>query len=105
MLESAGRPVIKSATPQREGTNGRSWLWIAALLCGLTGLHLWSLLRFPQPFVDEGWYASRAWGLLHSGWAYGSVDEGGFENFPHYERFFFWLGSALTAPAIALRGC
>ncbi len=70
----------------------------------LAAIHLLSLLRIPAAFEDEGWYASRAWGLLHTGWAFGTVDSGVFEHYPHYERFFFWLGSALTAPFLALFG-
>ncbi|MDQ2806852.1 MAG: glycosyltransferase family 39 protein, partial [Chloroflexota bacterium] len=104
MLEPAVPAVMtRPATPPL-AINRRNRIQIVALLGLLTAIHLLSLLRFPAAFEDEGWLANRAWGLLHTGWAFGTVDSGVFENYPHYERFFFWLCSALTAPALALFG-
>ena len=105
ILELAILPVIKPSAISVAGTTNRhSQLQLAAVFSLLAGIHLLSLLRLPAAFEDEGWYANRAWGLLHSGWAYGTADSGVFENYPHYERFFFWLGSALTAPFLVLFG-
>src|SRR5438309_11148620 len=70
------------------------WLWLAALLVALTALNLLTLLRTPPPFVDEGWNASRGWGLLHTGRAFGTLDAGVFENYPGYWTYFPWLGTA-----------
>src|SRR5438874_400733 len=73
------------------------WLPLAALLIVVTGVHLATLLRYPPPFVDEGWNASRAWGLLHTGRAFGTLDAGVFQQYPGYWTFFPWLGTAIHA--------
>ncbi len=105
MLEPTVLPVMHPpVAPTPVTTRWRKGLPVASLLCLLAAIHLLSLVRFPGAFEDEGWYANRAWGLLHSGWAFGTVDSGVFEYYPNYERFFFWLGSALTAPVLALFG-
>lgn len=41
--------------------------FVPILITSLGELHLWSLLRFPAPFFDETWLASRAWGHLQTG--------------------------------------
>ncbi len=78
-----------------------------ALLCVLAisaAFHLALLMRTPAPFVDEGWYASRAWGLLHTGYSFGSVDLGVLENYPGYEYYFPYLASVIHAPFLAMAG-
>ena len=42
----------------RAPTRHRSWLLPALLLAAVLALHLWSLMRFPAPFVDEAWNSS-----------------------------------------------
>lgn len=53
--------------------------------------HLWSLMRYPAPFVDEAWLASRAWSFITTGKAFGTLDAGVFDRFPGHETFFAWL--------------
>jgi 4-amino-4-deoxy-L-arabinose transferase-like glycosyltransferase len=74
------------------------------LLGGFAIFHLLTLLRAPIPFVDEGWNASRAWGLLHTGQAFGTLDAGVFDKYPTYWAYFPWLGAALQALGLALFG-
>src|SRR4051794_38735742 len=58
----------------------------------------------PSPFTDEGWNASRAWGLLHTGRAYGSLDAGVFDHYDGYWTYFPWIGTALHAIPVFLFG-
>ncbi|MCD4737701.1 MAG: glycosyltransferase family 39 protein [Anaerolineae bacterium] len=44
-------------------------VWVVIL-----GFHIFTLMRFPQPFVDEAWVANRAWWFLKTGRAFGTVD-------------------------------
>src|SRR3954451_23764640 len=111
MIESeVAPPVIEAAKPAssdlapgglrapqpvaRKGA-ARAWLPFVALLAAVMGLHLATLLRFPAPFVDEGWNASRAWGLLHTGQAFGTLDAGLFDKYPGYWTYFPWLATAV----------
>ena len=64
----------------------------------LLAIHLWTLPRFPAPFVDEAWFANRAWSLLKHGDPVGSLDYGVVNRFPHGSRFF------PIAPVIAQAG-
>ncbi len=43
---------------------------LLALLAAMMTLHVWSLLRFPAPFVDEAWVASRAGAFAQTGRAF-----------------------------------
>ena len=48
-------------------------------------------MHFPFPNVDEAWFASRAWSLITTGKAFGTLDAGVFDRFPGYETYFPWL--------------
>jgi len=61
----------------------RRWL-VVALAGAVAALHLWSLLRFPPPFVDEAWFGARAWALLHTGRPFSTLDAGVFDRFAGY---------------------
>lgn len=58
------------------------------LLAGGIAFHLLTLLRFPSPFVDEGWLAARAWGFLQTGKPFGILDAGILDQFDRYWYFF-----------------
>jgi len=82
--------------------------WLIVFLTVLfLGFHGWSLLRFPLPFVDEAWNASRAWGFLQTGRIYGSLDSDFMQSYKGYGSYFpifpilayaisFWLRGAPT---------
>lgn len=53
--------------------------------------HFWSLTRFPPPNEDEAWAACRAWALIKTGKAFGSLDAGVFDRFPGYWTFLPWI--------------
>jgi hypothetical protein len=73
--------------------------WLAVL-----AVHLWSLLRYPAPFVDEAWYASRAWAFLRTGQPFGVLDAGVFERYPGYQHYFQWLPVMIQSAALRLSG-
>lgn len=84
---------------------GHGSIVVAGVLSiGVVGLHLWSLLRYPAPFVDEAWYASRAWGLIATGKPFGVLDAGVFDRFPGYGSYFQWLPAAIQSIALRLDG-
>ena len=79
----------------------RRYTW--ALLGGVittVALHIWTLLRFPAPFVDEVWQMSRAWSFLQTGKTFGMLDAGVPEQYPGYWTFLPWLGNVLQATAL-----
>ena len=61
-------------------------------------------MRFPAPFVDEGWNASRSWGMLTHGPGVRHARCGVYNQYPGFSRFFPWLGTALHVPLLALFG-
>jgi len=58
------------------------------LFAFLSAFHLLTLMRFPAPFVDEGWNAGRAWAFLQTGWPFSTLDMGVIEKFEGYWTFF-----------------
>jgi len=84
----------------------RPWL---RLLPGLgilmiVALHGWSLMRYPAPFVDEAWYASRAMSLIQTGKAFGALDAGVFDRFPGYWTYFQWVPVWLQSLTLRVAG-
>jgi hypothetical protein len=65
--------------------------WKALLWVTVAVVHLWTLLRYPNPFVAEAWYASRAWALINHGQAFGPLDSGVFDRYPGYWTYFQWV--------------
>src|SRR5919199_920282 len=80
------------------------WLPFTSLAAAASVLHLLTLARTPEVFVDEGWYASRAWGLLQTGRNFGPLDAGVWEHFDGYWTFAPWLGTWIQAQAVRLLG-
>ena len=83
---------------RRVSANPRTWLIV--LFVAIAGLHTWSLMRFPTPFVDEAWLASRAWGFMQTGRAFGPLDAGVFDRFEGYWTFFPWLSTVIQSLAL-----
>jgi 4-amino-4-deoxy-L-arabinose transferase-like glycosyltransferase len=80
----------------------KACLVLAGLFTAITAFHLWSLLRYPAPFVDEAWNAGRAWELPRTGRAFGTMDLGVIEQFDGYWTFFPWLPAWLQSLALRL---
>lgn len=102
VINAAGMWFGRLNTP-----HSRFWLLFAGLAC----IHLLTLMRYPPPFVDEGWMASRVWGLLQTGKNFGSLDEGVAQQFPGYWTYlpilpplFFVLGLHWSAEPSLLAG-
>lgn len=98
------RPATGASTQVESAAARQPWAALAVLFAAVTGFHLVSLLRTPAPFVDEAWYAARAWALLHTGRAFGTLDAGVFDRFDGHWTFFPWLGTGFDAIAIHLLG-
>ena len=73
------------------------WLVGGGVLATFLALHGWSLLRFPAPFVDEAWLASRAWAFMRTGLAFGPLDSGVADRFAGYWTYNQWLMTFLDS--------
>jgi 4-amino-4-deoxy-L-arabinose transferase-like glycosyltransferase len=80
----------------------KRWILEAVLFVIVALFHLWSLMRFPPPFVDEAWLASRAWSFITTGKAFGTLDAGVFDRFPGHETFFPWLPVVIQSLGLRL---
>ena len=67
------------------------------LLLAILAFHVWSLMRYPSPFVDEAWVGARAWNFLATGQAFGDLDHGVFDQFEGYWTFFPFLPTVFFA--------
>jgi hypothetical protein len=75
---------VEAVEPAEPAAARFSPLYVAALAAGALAvylLHVWSLLRFPLPYVDEAWLVSRAWGYVETGRQFGDLDVGIFDRF------------------------
>jgi 4-amino-4-deoxy-L-arabinose transferase-like glycosyltransferase len=77
---------------------------LISLFAAVMTLNLLSLMRYPAPFVDEGWLASRAWGWINSGRAISSLDAGVWDKYDGYWTYFFMLGTWFQALGIQAFG-
>jgi 4-amino-4-deoxy-L-arabinose transferase-like glycosyltransferase len=82
----------------------KHWVRVVVLFSVVTAFHLWSLMRFPPPFVDEAWNAARAWGFVHTGRPFGPLDAGVFDRFEGYWTFFPWLAVWIQSLSVRLCG-
>src|SRR5438128_1773867 len=80
------------------------WATAAALLVPPALLSFWSLLRTPPPFIDEVWFANRAWAYLQTGLNFGTMDEGVWDHFDGHWTYFPWLPSLFEALAFRFLG-
>jgi hypothetical protein len=85
-MESSQQEItIGSLIKQR---NGKQVTLILIAFFVMLLLHIWSLMRYPAPHVDEAWLISRAWEFVRTGHAFGMLDSGLTEQFDHY-----WIGN------------
>ncbi len=81
----------------------RWWGWLLAY--GLVAVvHIWSPLRYPAPFCDEGWLTARAWAFIQTGRQFGVLDGGIVEKFDGYWTLNQWLVTALHSLVLRLVG-
>ena len=99
-LEASHHPASLSF----ERTVSRKKGILAALFAAVIAVHLWSLMRFPLPFVDDAWFASRAWGFILTRRNFGPLDVGVFDRFEGYWTFFPWLPTWFQSLALRLAG-
>jgi hypothetical protein len=71
--------------------SSKSRMALFIVLAAMLSIHLWSLMHFPPPFVDEAWFAGRAWSFIQTGRAFGPLDAGVFDRFEGYWTLFPWL--------------
>ncbi len=100
----AARSDNRVGTPVVPHWRNRERLSVVVLLIAVAGVNLLSLLRYPAPFVDEGWNANRAWALLQTGRAFGTLDSGVFDRYEGYWTYFPWLGTSIHALGLRLLG-
>ncbi len=67
-------------------------------------LHIVTLLRYPFPFVDEAWFAARAWAWEQNGASFGLLDRGIFDYNAHGYQVFPFLFTALQAHSLTIAG-
>lgn len=84
----------------------RNYLRVVTWACFtlMAAFHLWSLMRMPPPFVDEAWFASRAWEMLQSGRAVSSLDLGVVDSYDGYWTAFPWLLPAIQSVSLRVLG-
>jgi hypothetical protein len=89
-------------------SSARKWLDspFTALAIGglLLAAHVFSLGLIPAPFVDEAWFADRAWSLLSTGYPLGTLDYGVVHEFNGAAFFFPLLPVTFQAAAFAVTG-
>ncbi len=83
-------------------TRGR-WLLGVGVFASLA-LHVWSLMRFPAPFVDEAWLTNRAWAFIQTGRQLGPLDMGLVERFEGAWTANQWLITFLYSLSLRLYG-
>ncbi len=63
-------------------------------------LHLWSLMRYPAPHVDEAFLTSRAWSFVQTGHQYGMLDSGVIDAIPGNWTLNQWLITFIQAAVL-----
>ena len=79
-------------------------LALPSLLIAVALAHALTLNRFPAPFVDEAWMASRAWGWLQTGINLGPLDSVVYQKLDGFGTFMPVLPTLIHALAIRLLG-
>jgi 4-amino-4-deoxy-L-arabinose transferase-like glycosyltransferase len=88
---------IRSIVPIKVFIPWERWAWLGLLITFSLVFHTWTLMRYPPPFVDEAWFASRGWSIIHNGINFSSLDAGVIERYEGYWTFFPWLPSWLLS--------
>ncbi len=73
------------------------WIFVFILIFIL---HLWSLMRYPAPHVDEAFLTSRAWSFIQTGRQYGMLDSGVIDAVPGNWTLNQWLITFLQAAVL-----
>lgn len=71
----------------------RPALALPVLLTLLAIPNLLTLLYPIRAHYDDAWYGSRAWAVIHTGYAFGALDKGVLTNFDGYWTYFWLAGS------------
>jgi hypothetical protein len=104
-MEAGHKPGRAISDPASGAGRGRTQVALSAGVIGLvSAVNLFSLLRTPPPFIDEVWFANRAWALVTTGRNFGTMDSGVFDHFPGYWTYFPWLPSAFQGIGLRLFG-
>jgi len=61
---------------------------VPVLFLLITTFHLWGLMRYPAPFVDEAWVGARVWNFLETGQTFEALDAGVFDRFEDFWTIF-----------------
>ncbi len=77
---------------------------LVALIAVVAIANLVVLVRIPPPFVDDAWYASRGWALIHTGRPFGTLDSGVFDRYQGYWTYIPWLGAWFVSLSIRVLG-
>jgi 4-amino-4-deoxy-L-arabinose transferase-like glycosyltransferase len=92
-------------TAVTERAHKRAWVAVTILtIVGLTVWHLSTVILFPSPHVDEGWFANRAMGYLTTGVPFGTMDMGVFDRYPQPWLIFPLVPTFLQALVIRVVG-
>lgn len=67
-------------------------------------VHSFTLMRFPAPFIDEAWMASRALQFIQSGSSFGPVDHGVLDHYQAAENFYPLISSAVQSIGLLIIG-
>jgi 4-amino-4-deoxy-L-arabinose transferase-like glycosyltransferase len=65
---------------------------LAVVLALVSIFNFLTLLHPIEAHYDDAWYASRAWAVIHTGYAFGPLDQGVLTNFDGYWTY-FWLAA------------
>lgn len=77
---------------------------LAVALAAVAALHLLSLPRTPLPFVDDAWFACRAYAVARTGSSYSTLDAGVSDWFQGSWTCIPWLGSWLQSWSVRALG-
>lgn len=103
-LSTTNSASISQHTPVTRAWYSSSRLILLALAVCLFVFHLLTLARTPMPYQDDAWYASRAWAVTQTGYAYGPLDNGIFNTLDGYWTYTWLAGSWLQSLPVTLFG-
>jgi hypothetical protein len=71
-----------------------------AVVASIIVINAWSLMRYPAPFIDEAWRASRAWAFIQTGRQFGPLDAGIIDRFEGHWTLFPWLSTLIQSVSL-----
>jgi hypothetical protein len=72
-------------------------LTLVVAIASLVFFHFYTLMIFPDPFLDEAWFMARAQGFVKHGYSFGALDVGVFDRLPGHQYFFPYLPTVFQA--------